>query len=226
AKAALEQHLKARLGELFGLEYDLLLYDVTSTYFEGQAARNPQAQRGHSRDSRGDCKQVCIALVVSREGVPLGDGVFAGNRDGVKTVEEIVGVIEARYGAAGRIWVMDRGMVSEENLEFMRAGGRRYLVGTPRSQLRRFEAELVGPGWTVVREGLEVKLCPSPDGAETFILCRSAERKEKERAIHARAAERLEEGLAALAGSCRKRAYPVAMAERRGGAPLAQETRG
>jgi hypothetical protein len=114
AKAALEQHLKRRLGELFGLEYDLLLYDVTSTYFEGQAARNPQAQRGHSRDSRPDCKQVCIALVVSREGMPLGYEVFAGNRADVKTVEEIVGLIEARSGVADRIWVMDRAMVSEK----------------------------------------------------------------------------------------------------------------
>src|SRR5262249_20217303 len=132
AKAMLEQHLKERLGVLFGLEYDLLLYDVTSTYFEGQAAQNPQAQRGHSRDSRRDCKQVCVALVVSREGMPLGYEVFAGNRADVKTVEEIVELIEARYGAAERIWVMDRGMVSEENLQFLREGGRRYIVGTPR----------------------------------------------------------------------------------------------
>jgi transposase len=205
AKADLEQHLKRRLGELFGLEYDLLLYDVTSTYFEGQAARNPQAQRGHSRDSRPDCKQVCIALVVSREGMPLGYEVFAGNRADVKTVEEIVGLIEARYGVADRIWVMDRGMVSEENLEFLREKQRRYIVGTPRSQLRRFETELVGPGWTVVREGLEVKLCPGPDGAETFILCRSAERREKEQAMHARAAERLEQGFRHLAESCAKK---------------------
>lgn len=225
AKAALEQHLKARLGDLFGLEYDLLLYDVTSTYFEGQAARNPQAQRGYSRDSRPDCKQVCIALVVSREGMPLGYEVFAGNRADVKTVEEIVTLIEARYGVAERIWVMDRGMVSEENLEFLREKRRRYIVGTPRSQLRRFEAELVRPGWTVVRDGLEVKLCPGPDGEETFILCRSAERREKEQAIHARAAERLEAGLAELVVSCTKRAQTVAQAERRVGRLLEKYSR-
>jgi len=225
AKAMLEQHLKERLGVLFGLEYDLLLYDVTSTYFEGQAAQNPQAQRGHSRDSRRDCKQVCVALVVSREGMPLGYEVFAGNRADVKTVEEIVELIEARYGAAERIWVMDRGMVSEENLQFLREGGRRYIVGTPRSQLRRFEAELVGPGWTVVRAGLEVKLCPAPDGYETFILCRSAERREKEQAIHARAAGRLEAGLQELAASCRKRTQTVAQAERRVGRLLEKYSR-
>jgi transposase len=100
---------------LFSLEYDLLLYDVTSTYFEGGSAANPQAQRGYSRDHRPDCKQVCIALVVSREGIPLGYEVFAGNRNDVTTVEEIVEKIERQYGAAGRIWVMDRGMVSEDN---------------------------------------------------------------------------------------------------------------
>jgi len=225
AKAALEQHLKRRLGELFSLEYDLLLYDVTSTYFEGQAARNPQAQRGHSRDSRGDCKQVCIALVVSREGMPLGYEVFAGNRSDVTTVEEIVALIEARYGVAERIWVMDRGMVCEENLEFLRREGRRFIVGTPKSQLRRFEAEITGQGWTVVREGLEVKLCPGPQGDETFILCRSAERREKERAIHQRAAERLEAGLKELAASCSAHPLTVAQAERRVGRLLEKYSR-
>jgi len=225
AKAALEQHLKQRLGELFGLQYDLLLYDVTSTYFEGQAARNPQAQRGHSRDSRGDCKQVCIALVVSREGMPLGYEVFAGNRSDVTTVEEIVALIEGRYGVANRIWVMDRGMVSEENLQFLREKQRRYIVGTPKSQLRRFEAEIAGQGWTVVREGLEVKLCPGPQGDETFILCRSAERREKERAIHERAAERLEAGLKELAASCSAHPVTVAQAERRVGRLLEKYSR-
>jgi hypothetical protein len=225
AKAALEQQLKQRLGELFGLEYDLLLYDVTSTYFEGQAARNPQAQRGHSRDSRGDCKQVCIALVVSREGMPLGYEVFAGNRADVTTVEEVVTKVEARYGVADRIWVMDRGMISEENLEFLRGKQRRYLVGTPKGQLRRFEAEIAGQGWTTVREGLEVKLCPGPDGDETFILCRSAERRQKERAIHQRTAERLEAGLKELAGSCQARPTTLAQAERRVGRLLQKYSR-
>jgi hypothetical protein len=146
-KAEIEKHLKERLGELFNLEYDLLLYDVTSTYFEGQSDGNPQAMRGYSRDHRPDCKQVCIALVVSRGGIPLGYEVFAGNRTDLTTVEEIVEKIEVQYGAAGRIWVMDRGMVSEENLEYLRSGGRRYIVGTPKGQLKRFEQELLVEDW-------------------------------------------------------------------------------
>ena len=160
-KVELEMHLKERLGTLFDLEYDLLLYDMTSTYFEGQGAANEQAALGYSRDHRPDCKQVCIALVVSREGMPLGYEVFAGNRADATTVEDIVAKIEAQYGSAGRIWVMDRGMVSEENLAYLRAGGRRYIVGTPRSQLKRFERELLMDDWQQVREGLEVKQCPS-----------------------------------------------------------------
>jgi transposase len=138
-----ENHLKGRLGELFDLEYDLLLYDVTSTYFEGECARNGQAAWGYSRDQRPDCKQICIALVVSREGLPLGYEVFAGNRADVTTVEDIVEKIEAQYGAVGLIWVMDRGMVSQKNLEYLRTGGGRYIVGTPKSQLKRLEKELL-----------------------------------------------------------------------------------
>jgi len=107
--AAIEEHLRQRLGELFALDYDLLLYDVTSMYFEGLAARNTLAARGYSRDHRPDCKQVCIALVVTRGGIPLGYELFAGNRTDVTTVEEIVTTIDARYGLANRIWVMDQG---------------------------------------------------------------------------------------------------------------------
>jgi hypothetical protein len=118
-KREIEQHLVRRLGELFALDYDLLLYDVTSTYFEGLAAQNPHAQRGYSRDHRPDCKQVCIALVVTREGMPLGYEVFPGNRTDVTTVEEIVGTMEERFGLVSRIWVMDRGMTSTENLEWL-----------------------------------------------------------------------------------------------------------
>jgi len=132
-KRALEPHLVTRLGELFALDYDLLLYDVTSTSFEGLAEATPLAQRGYSRDHRPDCKQVCLALVVTREGMPLGYEVFAGNRTDVTTVEEIVEAMEARYGLAQRIWVMDRGMTSEDNLTSLRDSGRRYLVGTPRA---------------------------------------------------------------------------------------------
>ncbi|MFB3107227.1 MAG: IS1634 family transposase, partial [Pseudomonadales bacterium] len=197
-KEALEKHLKNRLGELFNLEYDLLMYDVTSTYFEGQANGNPQAQRGYSRDHRPDCKQVCIGLVVSRCGMPLGYEVFAGNRHDATTVQEIVKTMESRYGRANRIWVMDRGMVSEDNLAFMKDEGRQYIMGTPKSMLKQYEQELVADDWQSVHEGLEVKMVSDPDGDETFILCRSRERGEKEKAMHQRFANRIEEGLVRL----------------------------
>ena len=224
-KVKLEKHLKERLGELFNLEYDLLLYDVTSTYFEGQGDRNEQAKRGYSRDHRPDCKQVCIALVVSRNGLPLGYEVFAGNRTDVMTVEEVVEKIEGRYGSADRIWVMDRGMISEKNLDYLRSGGRRYIVGTPKSQLRRLEKELLVEDWEKVREGLEVKRCPSPDGQESFILCRSTERALKEKQIHQRFEERIERGLARLVESCRKRKQKVGVVERRVGRLLQSNSR-
>lgn len=199
-KTALEQHLVARLGELFALDYDLLLYDVTSTYFEGQAAANPLAQRGYSRDHRPDCLQVCLALVVTREGMPLGYEVFPGNRTDVTTVEEIVETMEARYGMAQRIWVMDRGMTSEDNLTWLRETQRRYLVGTPKSELRKWAPQIADArDWQAVREGIEAKRCVGPDGAETFVLIRSIERREKEQAIHARFIRRIEEGLTRLA---------------------------
>jgi hypothetical protein len=199
-KTGLEQHLVARLGELFALDYDLLLYDVTSTYFEGQASRNPLAQRGHSRDHRPDCPQVCVALVVTREGLPLGYELFAGNRTDVTTVREIVETMETRYGAAQRIWVMDRGMTSAKNLAWLRETGRRYLVGTPKSELHHWDRQLADTrDWQAVRDGIEAKQCLGPDGTETFLLVRSRERREKEQAIHARFSRRIDEGVARLA---------------------------
>ena len=224
-KDPLERHLHRRLGELFQLEYDLLLYDVTSTYFEGLVAGNAQACRGYSRDHRPDCKQVCIALVVSREGLPLGYQVFAGNRADVTTVEQIVHLIERRYGRAERIWVMDRGMVSEDNLQFLRAEGRRYILGTPRQQLRKFEQELLEADWRTIRGGLEVKLCPGPDEQETFVLCRSADRREKEHAMHARFEQRIETGLQALATGQGRRPLTAGELERRVGKLLGANTR-
>lgn len=200
-KAMVEKHLRARLGELFDLEYDLLLYDVTSTYFEGLAAINPQAQRGYSRDHRPDCKQVCIALVVTRDGIPLSYEVFEGNRVDVTTVEEIVTTMERRFGAADRVWVMDRGMVSEKNVAWLRAGGRRYLIGASRSDLRRMEARIVDDSdWTRIREDVEVKLVQDEDGTETFVACRSEARKEKDRAIVTRFTKRLDKRLEQLRG--------------------------
>ena len=216
-KAALEQHLKARLGELFQVQYDLLLYDITSTYFEGDALQNPQAQRGYSRDHRPDCKQVNLALVVTREGLPLGYEIFPGNKADVTTLREIVTTMEARYGAADRIWVLDRGLVSEDHIAWLKAEGRRYIVGTPKTLLRRFERELASTTWSQVQDGVEAQVCASPDGDEVFVLCRSTARQAKERAMHDRFEQRITEGLAKLAAACAKRAHsPVAIAQRVG----------
>jgi len=192
-KEKLQQRLKERLGELFEIKYDILLYDVTSTYFEGAAEGNPKAQRGYSRDSRGDCKQVCIGLVVTKEGMPIGYEVFEGNKHDSKTVEEIIDKMEKAYGKTDRIWIMDRGMISKGNMEILKAEGRRYIIGTPKSQLKKFEQELLKGDWQKVYEGLEVKLCK--DQGEVFILCRSSMRKEKDKGITERFIERIQEGL-------------------------------
>jgi transposase len=225
-KTELEKHLKQRLGELFELKYDLLLYDVTSTFFEGEAANNELAKRGYSRDSRPDCKQVCIALVVSRCGMPLGYELFAGNKADVSTVRDVVTKMEERYGKADRIWVMDRGMVSRANLEFLKEDARRYIVGTPKSMLKRYEKQLAEKDWSIVHEGLEVKLCPDPGGGtETFILCRSADRRQKEKAMHERFEKRIEEGLTSLAQLARKRSLTAVELARRVGRLLGQNTR-
>lgn len=225
-KTELEKHLKGRLGELFDLKYDLLLYDVTSTFFEGQAKNNELARRGYSRDNRPDCKQVCIALVVSRCGMPLGYELFAGNKADVSTVQDVVTKMEARYGKAERIWVMDRGMTSRANVEFLKEGDRRYIMGTPKTMLRSYEKQLIEKDWSVVHEGLEVKLCPDPDGgSETFILCRSADRKNKEKAMHERFEKRIEEGLTSLAKMAQTRTMTSVQLAQRVGRLLGQNTR-
>lgn len=226
-KRELEMHIKERLGGLFALDYDLLLYDVTSTYFEGEAQGNPMAKRGYSRDKRPDCKQVCIALVVTRGGYPLGYELFDGNRVDVTTVEEIVEEMEERHGRAGRVWVMDRGMTSEQNLQWLREGGRHYLVGTPKSEMKKWERELIDrEGWNEIREGLEVKLCKGPDGPETFILCRSAQRIEKEKAMHERFSKRIREGLGSLARRlARQRKVDRVQVERQIGRLLGRNSR-
>ncbi len=254
-KEALEVHLKQRLGELFALEYDLLLYDVTSTFFEGQPTFE-LAQRGYSRDQRGDCKQVCIGLVVSRCGMPLGYEVFAGNTADVTTVKQIVMTMESRYGKSDRIWVMDRGMVSEANLRFLREGGRRYIVGTPKSLLKKFEQHVLNEGWHKIREGLEVKLCAAPRDAdedddtdadddrvadsartdpasntasadipETFILCRSADRWKKEDAILRRFEQKIETRLKSMTARCQKQKRSPLTVAREIGRLLGQNTR-
>ena len=194
-KETLEKHLRERLGELFELRCDLLLYDVTSTYFEGDMENCPIAQRGYSRDSRGDRPQVCIGLVVTEDGFPLGYEVFAGNTNDSRTVKTIVESLEKKYGSLHRVWVMDRGMISEDNLQFLRERGASYIVGTPKQMLRQFEQHLTEQGWETAQEGVEVKLVPGPSGVETFILARSQDRRAKELAMHERFSQRMEDGL-------------------------------
>lgn len=198
-KEVIERHLVERLGELFELDYDLLLYDVTSTYFEGIA--DPAiAKRGYSRDHRPDCVQVNIALVVSREGMPLGYEIFAGNTTDVTTVQQIVESMEDRFGKVRRVWVMDRGMVSAENIAWLNATGRRYVIGTARAELSRWAKQIAEKtDWRQIREDIEVKICRGPEGRETFLLCRSASRMEKEKAMHERFSKRIEEGVQSLA---------------------------
>ena len=199
-KADLEAHLSQRCGELFAVQNEVLLYDVTGTYFEGQAEANPQAQRGYSRDHRPDCKQVCIALVVTFDGFPLGYEVFAGNTHDSRTLQTIVGTMEARHGMLGRVWITDRGMASTANLAWLRETGRRYIIGAPKSELKKFAAELAAAAdWRTVHEGVEVKLARHPETSETVVLCRSADRRSKEQAMHDKFSRRITEALARLA---------------------------
>ena len=208
-KEELEKHLVKRLGELFAIEYDLLLYDVTSTYFEGVGS--PEiCKRGYSPDHRPDCVQVNVALVVTREGMPLGYEIFAGNTTDVDTVEQIVERVEERYGRAKRVWVMDRGMVSADNIAWLQRTERRYVIGTPRSELRRWARELAEEtNWRQIREDVRVKICQGPDGKESFLLCRSAARIDKEKAMHERFCERIERGLTSLAGRIQTSKRPL-----------------
>jgi transposase len=198
-KTKLERHLKQRYGELFGTEFDVLLYDLTSSYVEGAAENNPMMRRGYSRDHRPDCEQMVIALIVNSEGFPFSYETFDGNRADISTMETILRMVERKYGQARRIWVFDRGIVSEENLQAIRKRGGQYLVGTPRSQMKQFEEELLKDDWTQVRPEVEVKRVAIPQGEETYILCRTAGRKEKEKAIRNRFSARIEDALTRLA---------------------------
>jgi transposase len=238
-KDELEKHLKNRMGELFDLDYDLLLYDVTSTFFEGQCKLNPLAQRGYSRDQRGDCKQVCIAMIVTRSGMPLGYEVFAGNTADVTTVKGIVDRIESKYGKSDRIWVMDRGMTSADNLEFLREENRRYIIGTNKALLKKFEQEIIKQDWNTIRDGIEVKLCKLPreedeseedksktiESSELFILCRSRDRKEKDQGIIQRAADKIACRLMAMTERCEKQNRSQLIVSREIGRLLGQNTR-
>jgi transposase len=197
-KTKLERHLKDRYGELFGAEFEVLLYDLTSTYVEGAAENNPMVRRGYSRDHRPDCEQLVIALIVNNEGFPFSYETFDGNRTDVSTMETILRMVERKYGKARRIWVFDRGIVSEENLAAIRKRDGQYLTGTPRSQMKQFEAELLKEDWTQVRPEVEIKKVSIPQGEETYILCRTSGRKEKEKAIRNRFSNSMETALKGL----------------------------
>ncbi len=198
-KTKLERHLRERYGELFGAEFDVLLYDLTSSYVEGAGEKDPMLQRGYSRDHRPDCKQVVIALIVNAEGFPLSYETFDGNRADVSTVEAVMRMVERKYGRARRVWVFDRGIVSEEILAALRRRNGQYLVGTPRSKLKQFEAELLAGGWEQVRDDVEVKRVTMPGGEETSVLCRTTARREKEKAMRSRFSARMEKALGQLA---------------------------
>jgi len=197
-KTKLERHLKERYGAMFGAEFDVLLYDLTSTYVEGAAEKNPMVRRGYSRDHRPDCEQLVIALIVNNEGFPFSYETFDGNRSDVSTMETILRMVERKYGKARRIWVFDRGIVSEENLAAIRKRDGQYLTGTPRSRMKQFEAELLKQDWTQVRPEVEVKKVAIAEGEETYILCRTSGRKEKEKAIRNRFSNSMETALKGL----------------------------
>src|ERR1700740_86590 len=197
-KTKIEQHLKQRYGELFQAEFDVLLYDLTSTYVEGAAEENPLMRRGYSRDHRPDCEPLVLALIVNPEGFPFSYEVFEGNRADVSTVEAILRTVERKHGKARRVWIFDRGVVSEENLVAIRKRGGEYLVGTPRSKLKQFEQELLKDDFEKIRPEVEVKQVQIPGGEETYILCRTAGRKEKEKAIRSRFVAKIEKALTGL----------------------------
>jgi transposase len=172
---------------LFDLHYDLLLYDITSTYFEGLAEANELAARGYSRDHRRDCKQVVLALVVTRDGFPLAHFTLPGNTQDLATVQQIVRAVEQRFGKVQRVWVMDRGMVSKETLAFLHASGRQYLVGLRRSVVAKFTRHLqTRTGWLRLSEHEDVEIKLVRRGRKQYVLARSQPRRRKERAMRRR----------------------------------------
>src|SRR5271170_7113491 len=186
AQVPIENDLKERLGTLFQLDYDLLLYDLTSTYFEGLAEENDLARRGYSRDHRSDCKQIVLALIVTREGFPLAHLTLAGNTKDLETVKTIVEMVEARFGRSQRVWVMDRGMISKETLKFLNRSGRRYLLATRRGELKKFAGDLRSGAWQRLEGNPDVEVKLLKRKTVHYLLARSRPRRQKERAIRRR----------------------------------------
>jgi transposase len=201
-KEALEQHLAAKWRDLFGAGFDVLLYDLTSTYFEGEAVEVDKARRGYSRDHRPDCLQLLLAVIVTPEGFPLSYELLSGNVRDEGTLEGALEAIERKHGVARRIWVFDRGVVSEANLQKLREHGARYVVGSPRSQLKQYEQQLLGGDWQAISSEVRVQLLS--EGPETFVLARSADRAKKEEAMRARQVHGLMRDLVCLRRSIRR----------------------
>jgi len=199
-KDDLFKFLKRRWGELFGAKFDVLLYDLTSTYFETDVERGADDLRqfGYSRDKRGDCRQVVIALIVTPEGFPLSYEVMSGNTADSTTLSDFLDRIERRYGHANRIWVMDRGIPTEESLQKMRSMGASYLVGTPKGRLSRLEQSFLGQPWAKVREGVQVKRLATEE--DVYVLAQSDARIDKERGMRRKRLRRYVDRLQAIQG--------------------------
>ena len=202
-KDELFKHLRTRWENLFSCGFEVLLYDLTSTYFEGACENIPKAKHGYSRDGRPDCRQVVIALVITPDGLPLAYEVMPGNTSDKTTLKDFLKKIEDRYGKAKRTWLMDRGIPTEEVLAQMRADDTQYLVGTPKGKLSALEQEFLALPWTEVREGVCVKLLEQT--GETLVLAKSEGRQQKEHAIRRKKLKKLFNGLLALRRQLPKR---------------------
>ena len=204
-KQELFVHLQQRWKDLFDAEFDLLLYDLTSTYVEGEAEQNPKARYGYSRDKRPDCKQVVIALIVTPAGLPLAYEVMAGNTSEKTTLRGFLDRIESLYGKARRVWLMDRGIPTEALLQEMRTSRQEtfYLVGTSRAKIKQYEKRWLELPWHKVRESVEVKLFAQ--GGELYVLAKSEGRQAKEMAMRRKKLARLLRKLRAMRRSCPKR---------------------
>jgi len=199
-KDALFKFLVRRWGELFGAKFDVLLYDLTSTYFETDEDRGPDDLRqfGYSRDKRGDCRQVVIGLIVTPEGFPLSYEVMGGGTADSTTLSDFLDRIEDRYGRANRIWVMDRGIPTEDSLAKMRSIGASYLVGTPKGRLTKLEQAFLDKPWATVRDGVQVKRLATEE--DVYVLAQSDARIDKERGMRRKRLRRYLDRLTALQG--------------------------
>jgi hypothetical protein len=195
------QFIAQQWKTLFDTSFDVLLYDLTSTYFEGLCEKIPQARHGYNRDGRGDCRQVVIALVVTPDGLPLAYEVLAGNTTDKTTLRQFLSKIEQMYGKARRTWIMDRGIPTEATLKEMREAGTQYLVGTPRSMLGKLDQSFAGQPWHQVHDSMQVKLAQYE--GEFYVLAHSDQRQLKEKAMHRRRFKAYGRGLHALRRRCR-----------------------